>query len=240
MPIRHTQEKACPYVKNGSAAQSGAETCLWVCPGTLGKSGLLNRNKEMAFYAGLLTQLVHLATCARTVHTFLHMLDARKYYSTCIYTLKIYFASSNPHPPHSRAYDREHGCVNSSMVFEWLGALSTCLCVKLHLFASRSRELKHEQLWRDTRRRASGGKSNSPFLSGGEKTGGPTGPISGLCLKYVLNTHCLPERSATNSLLQQTQPELQTVISQASDVEADLQAPGLLVGMQRHAPTTAN
>ncbi|CAJ1426878.1 unnamed protein product [Effrenium voratum] len=45
----------------------------------------------------------------------------------------------------------------------------------------------------------------------------------GLCLKYVLNTHCLPERSATNSLLQQTQPELQTVISQASDVEADLQ-----------------
>ena len=33
-----------------------------------------------------------------------------------------YFASSNPHPPHSRAYDREHGCVNSSMVFEWLGA----------------------------------------------------------------------------------------------------------------------
>ena len=51
-----------------------------------------------------------------------------------------YFASSNPHSPHSRAYDREHGCVNSSMVFEWLGAydcptsfalkaLSTCLCV---------------------------------------------------------------------------------------------------------------
>ena len=65
-----------------------------------------------------------------------------------------YFASSNPHPPHSRAYDREHGCVNSSMVFEWLGAydcstsfalraLSTCLCVKPHLSASRSRELKH-------------------------------------------------------------------------------------------------
>ena len=53
------------------------------------------------------------------------------------------FASSNPHPPHSRAYDREHGCVNSSMVFEWLGALSTCLCVKLHLSASRSRELQH-------------------------------------------------------------------------------------------------
>ena len=44
--------------------------------------------------------------------------------------------------------------MNSSMVFEWLGAydcstsfalraLSTCLCVKLHLSASRSRELKH-------------------------------------------------------------------------------------------------
>ena len=31
-------------------------------------------------------------------------------------------SSSNPHPPHSRAYDREHGSVNSSMVFEWLGA----------------------------------------------------------------------------------------------------------------------
>ena len=53
-----------------------------------------------------------------------------------------------------RAYDREHGCVNSSMVFEWLGAcdcstsfalraFSTCLCVKLHLSAIRSRELKH-------------------------------------------------------------------------------------------------
>ena len=42
---------------------------------------------------------------------------------------KKYFASSNVHPPHSRAYDREHGCVNSSMVFEWLGALSTCVCV---------------------------------------------------------------------------------------------------------------
>ena len=143
-----------------------------------------------------------------------------------------YFASSNPHPPHSRAYDRynkfiripktstpnshrplpndilprkhgkallqahfkligkhgrsadgplqlpithaagrataertkhakrykilmpQHGCVPSSMVFEWLGvydcstsfaltAVSTCLCVKLHLSASRSRELKH-------------------------------------------------------------------------------------------------
>ena len=64
------------------------------------------------------------------------------------------FASSNPHPPHARAYDREHGCVNSSMVFEWLGAydcstsfawraLSTCLRVKLHLSESRSRELKH-------------------------------------------------------------------------------------------------
>ena len=60
------------------------------------------------------------------------------------------FASSNPHPPHSRAYDREHGCVNSSMVLEWLGAydcstsfalraLSTCLCVNLHLSASRSK-----------------------------------------------------------------------------------------------------
>ena len=47
----------------------------------------------------------------------------------------------NPRPPHSRAYEREHGCVNSSMVFEWPGA--TCLCVKLHLSASRSRELKH-------------------------------------------------------------------------------------------------
>ena len=35
---------------------------------------------------------------------------------------KKYFASSNPHTPHSRAYDREHGCLNSSMVFEWLGA----------------------------------------------------------------------------------------------------------------------
>ena len=45
-------------------------------------------------------------------------------------------------------------CVNSSMVFEWLGAydcstsfalraISTCLCVKLHLSASRSRELKN-------------------------------------------------------------------------------------------------
>ena len=67
---------------------------------------------------------------------------------------KKYFASSNPHPPHARAYDRERGCVNSSMVFEWLGAydcstsfalraLSTCLCVKLHLSAGRSRELKH-------------------------------------------------------------------------------------------------
>ena len=67
---------------------------------------------------------------------------------------KQYIASSNPHPQHSRAYDREHGCVNSSMVFEWRGAydcsisfalraLSTCLCVKLHLSASRSRELKH-------------------------------------------------------------------------------------------------
>ena len=50
-----------------------------------------------------------------------------------------YFASSNPRPPHSRACDREHTCVNSSMVFKWLGAydcstsfalraLSTCLC----------------------------------------------------------------------------------------------------------------
>ena len=45
-------------------------------------------------------------------------------------------------PSHSRAYDREHGRVNSSMDFEWLGALSTCLCVYLHLSASRSRELK--------------------------------------------------------------------------------------------------
>ena len=35
---------------------------------------------------------------------------------------KKYFASSNPHPPHSRAYDREHNCVNSSMVFKLLGA----------------------------------------------------------------------------------------------------------------------
>ena len=53
-------------------------------------------------------------------------------------------ASSNPHPPHPRAYGR-HGCVNSSMVFEWLRvhdcstnlarALSTCLCVKLDLCA---------------------------------------------------------------------------------------------------------
>ena len=63
--------------------------------------------------------------------------------------LNNYFAWSNPHPPHSRAYDREHGCVNSSMVFERLGAygcstsfalraLSTCLCVKLHLPISRT------------------------------------------------------------------------------------------------------
>ena len=37
-------------------------------------------------------------------------------------TATTYFASSNPHPPHSRAYDREHGCANSSMVFERLGA----------------------------------------------------------------------------------------------------------------------
>ena len=58
-----------------------------------------------------------------------------------------------PRPFWVRAYDRERG-VNSSMVFERLGAydcstsfalrvLSTCLCVKLHLSASRSRELKH-------------------------------------------------------------------------------------------------
>ena len=49
-----------------------------------------------------------------------------------------YFTLSNPLPPHSRAYDREQGCVNSSMVFKRLGgydcstsfacrALSTCL-----------------------------------------------------------------------------------------------------------------
>ena len=82
-----------------------------------------------------------------------------------------YFASSNPHPPHSRAFGRKHGSVNSSMVFEWPGAydcstsfalraLSTCLRVKLHLSASRSRELNHrfrarstgKPLWRDTRR----------------------------------------------------------------------------------------
>ena len=68
-----------------------------------------------------------------------------------------YFASRNPHPPHSRAYDHEHGCVNSSMFFEWLWAydcstsfalralsiIHLSACVKLHLPASRSRELKH-------------------------------------------------------------------------------------------------
>ena len=62
---------------------------------------------------------------------------------------KTNFASSNPHPPHSRAYGREHGCMNSSMVFEWLGAYdcSTNFALralsKLHLSASRSQELKH-------------------------------------------------------------------------------------------------
>ena len=48
-----------------------------------------------------------------------------------------FFASSNPHPPHSRAYDREHGCVSSSIVFEWLGAYD-CSTTLLHLSASRS------------------------------------------------------------------------------------------------------
>ena len=33
-----------------------------------------------------------------------------------VQTPKNYFASSNPHPPHSRAYDRERSCVNSSIV----------------------------------------------------------------------------------------------------------------------------
>ena len=49
---------------------------------------------------------------------------------------KKYFASSNPHPPHSQAYDREHGCVNSSMVFEWLGAYDCSTSFALRALSS--------------------------------------------------------------------------------------------------------
>ena len=89
-------------------------------------------------------------------HEFLYMLSAQSTQSTSAAEKQtplsiskkshaaFYLQITPLHPPHLRAYDR-------SMVFEWLGAydcstsfalraLSTCLCVKLHVSASRSRE----------------------------------------------------------------------------------------------------
>ena len=113
-----------------------------------------------------------------------------------------YFASSNPPPPHSRACDREHGCVNSSMVFEWLQAydcstsvwLSNSTCLRADLEnsnMSRSGEILGGIHWRAALAGYSAGawcksianadfniKSNNPFLSGGEK---PTETLVILC-----------------------------------------------------------